>query len=266
MGMINVLREAAERSAPEAAAESREQSPDPPEKLRDTTLDEYPMPDPDYTMADLEQSGYLDGDLLPLSQDRALELIDKDMTVYVICVDESPVMAFDREEIEARFPGTLFAVSREEWEESQDFQQAIADRRNHQEERESAFLNHSGDCFAIYQVRDDPALEDIRFESLEWIKSKAVAVMEGYHAVLFDSNDVTDGRGRRLVISGVLVVELIPELIQGGVHAVCLRQRGGVDQVIIFPFGRVPFGFDPLQGFKANILQRGVISDLINGK
>ena len=43
---------------------------------------------------------------------------------YVICVDESPVMAFDREEIEARFPGTLFAVSREEWEESQDFQQA----------------------------------------------------------------------------------------------------------------------------------------------
>ena len=172
VGMINVLREAAERSAPEAAAESREQSPDPPEKLRDTTLDEYPMPDPDYTMADLEQSGYLDGDLLPLSQDRALELIDKDMTVYVICVDESPVMAFDREEIEARFPGTLFAVSREEWEESQDFQQAIADRRNHQEERESAFLNHSGDCFAIYQVRDDPALEDIRFESLEWIKSK----------------------------------------------------------------------------------------------
>ena len=172
VGMINVLREAAERAAPETAVESREQSPAPPEKLRDITLDEYPMPDPEYTMEDLERCGYLDGDLLPLSQDRALELIDRDMTVYIMVIGDTPIMAFDRAEIEEQQPGALFAVPREEWEESRDFQQAVADRRNHQEERESAFLNHSGDCFAIYQVKDAPALEDIRFESLEWIRSK----------------------------------------------------------------------------------------------
>ena len=151
VGMINVLREAAERAAPETAVESRE---------------------PEYTMEDLERCGYLDGDLLPLSQDRALELIDRDMTVYIMVIGDTPIMAFDRAEIEEQQPGALFAVPREEWEESRDFQQAVADRRNHQEERESAFLNHSGDCFAIYQVKDAPALEDIRFESLEWIRSK----------------------------------------------------------------------------------------------
>ena len=151
VGMINVLREAAERAAPETAVESR---------------------DPEYTMEDLERCGYLDGDLLPLSQDRALELIDRDMTVYIMVIGDTPIMAFDRAEIEEQQPGALFAVPREEWEESRDFQQAVADRRNHQEERESAFLNHSGDCFAIYQVKDAPALEDIRFESLEWIRSK----------------------------------------------------------------------------------------------
>ena len=123
-------------------------------------------------MEDLERCGYLDGDLLPLSQDRALELIDRDMTVYIMVIGDTPIMAFDRAEIEEQQPGALFAVPREEWEESRDFQQAVADRRNHQEERESAFLNHSGDCFAIYQVKDAPALEDIRFESLEWIRSK----------------------------------------------------------------------------------------------
>ena len=47
-------------------------------------------------MEDLERCGYLDGDLLPLSQDRALELIDRDMTVYIMVIGDTPIMAFDR--------------------------------------------------------------------------------------------------------------------------------------------------------------------------
>ena len=70
----------------------------------------------------------------------------------------------------------MFAVTREEWEASQDFRQAVVDRMQHQPEREKAFLDHAADCFAIYQVRDDDALRDIRFESLDWLKSKGCAV------------------------------------------------------------------------------------------
>ena len=42
---------------------------------------------------------------------------------------------------------------------------------DHQQEREQAFLDHKGDCFAIYQVKHTDELRDIRYEGLEWIKS-----------------------------------------------------------------------------------------------
>ena len=42
----------------------------------------------------------------------------------------------------------------------------MADRMNHQEEREKAFLNHGGDCFAIYQLRDGDETRDLRYMPL----------------------------------------------------------------------------------------------------
>lgn len=41
------------------------------------------MPDPVLTQDDLEKCGYLDGDLLPLSKERAYELMERDLTVYM---------------------------------------------------------------------------------------------------------------------------------------------------------------------------------------
>ncbi|OCN01347.1 hypothetical protein A7X67_01745 [Clostridium sp. W14A] len=120
--------------------------PDAPEQA----LDEYPMPNSELTVADLEACGYLDGDLLPLSKDRALELFEQDLTVYMI-EDGGASMAFDPDEIQAH--SGLFAVSREEWEESREFSAAIEDRMNHQEQREAAFLKTSQNAFAIYQVK-----------------------------------------------------------------------------------------------------------------
>ena len=164
--------------------------PDAPE----LALDEYPMPDSDLTMADLETCGYLDGDLLPLSKDRALELFEQDLTVYMI-EDGGASMAFDPDEIQAH--SVLFAVSREEWEESREFSSAIENRMKHQEQRESAFLRTSQDAFAIYQVKDGDELRDIRFEPLSWLESKGVSVDHGnydlaYTAPLTDQGSTED--------------------------------------------------------------------------
>ena len=152
--------------------------PDAPEQA----LDEYPMPDSDLTVADLEAFGYLDGDLLPLSKDRALELFEQDLTVYMI-EDGGTSMAFDPDEIQAH--SGLFAVSREEWEESRDFSSAIEDRMKHQEQREAAFLKTSQDAFAIYQVKDGDELRDIRFEPLSWLESKGVSVDHGNYDIAY---------------------------------------------------------------------------------
>jgi len=178
---------------PEAQAPAQEAAnmlPDAPE----LKLDEYPMPDSDLTMTDLESCGYLDGDLLPLSKDRALELFEQDLTVYMI-EDGGASMAFDPDEIQKH--SGLLAMSREEWEDSLDFSAAIDDRMKHQDQREAAFLNTTQDAFAIYQVKGGDELRDIRFEPLSWLESKGIAVDHGnydlaYTAPLTDKGDTGD--------------------------------------------------------------------------
>ena len=83
LSMIETLQEAAVQqmqAAAQAAAPETTMLPDAPEQH----LDEYPMPDPTLTQDDLEKSGYLDGDLLPLSKERAYELMERDLTVYIV--------------------------------------------------------------------------------------------------------------------------------------------------------------------------------------
>ena len=162
LSMIETLQEQASQQTAEAAAA---QLPD----AQEQALDEYPMPDPALTQDDLEKCGYMDSDLLPLSKERAYELMERDLTVYIIQEGENPAMAFDTADLDAH--DGIFAVSREEWEESSEFDKLVKDRMNHQQEREQAFLSHKGDCYAIYQVKHTNELRDIRYEGLEWIKS-----------------------------------------------------------------------------------------------
>ena len=150
---------------------------------QEQALDEYPMPDPALTQDDLEKCGYLDGDLLPLSKERAYELMERDLTVYIVQQGENPEMAFDTADLDTH--DGIFAVSREEWEKSPEFDKLVKDRMNHQEEREQAFLSHKGDCFAIYQVKHTDELRDIRYEGLEWLKSIGQTVQRDNYELVY---------------------------------------------------------------------------------
>lgn len=168
LSMIETLQEASAQqvqAAAQATAPETTMLPDAPEQH----LDEYPMPDPTLTQDDLEKCGYLDGDLLPLTKERAYELMAQDLTVYMVQQGENPAMAFDTDDLDAH--DGIFAIPREEWEESPAFDAHVKARMDHQQEREQAFLDHKGDCFAIYQVKHTDELRDIRYEGLEWIKS-----------------------------------------------------------------------------------------------
>ena len=176
LSMIETLQEAAYQQTAEAVAT---QLPD----AQEQALDEYPMPDPALTQDDLEKCGYLDGDLLPLSKERAYELMERDLTVYIVQEGENPEMAFDTADLDAH--DGIFAVSREEWEESPEFDKLVKDRMAHQEEREQAFLSHKGDCFAIYQVKHTDELRDIRYEGLEWIKSIGQTVQRNNYELVY---------------------------------------------------------------------------------
>ena len=183
LSMIETLQDAAcqqmqEQVSQQATEPAATQLPD----AQEQALDEYPMPDPALTQDDLEKCGYLDGDLLPLSKERAYELMERDLTVYIVQEGENPEMAFDTADLDAH--DGIFAVSREEWEQSPDFHEKVLERQDRQLEREQAFLSHEGNCFAIYQVnRDDP--QNVRFMNLDWLQSHNLAVDRNNYDLIY---------------------------------------------------------------------------------
>ena len=184
LSMIETLQEAAyqqmqERVSQQTAEAAAAQLPD----AQELALDEYPMPDPVLTQDDLEKCGCLDSDLLPLSKERAYELMERDLTVYIIQEGENPVMAFDTADLDAH--DGIFALPREEWQERPEFDKLVKDRMDHQEEREQAFLSHKGDCFAIYQVKHTDELRDIRYEGLEWLQSIGRTVQRDNYELVY---------------------------------------------------------------------------------
>ena len=189
LSMIETLQEAAiqqMQAAAQAAVPEVTQLPDTPEQA----LDEYPMPDPALTQDDLEKCGYLDSDLLPLSKERAYELMERDLTVYIIQEGENPEMAFDNSDLDAH--DGIFAVARDEWEESPQFHEKVLERQDRQLEREQAFLSHEGDCFAIYQVsRDDP--HNIRFMNMDWLQSHDISVERGSYDLVYTAPLIATG-------------------------------------------------------------------------
>ena len=166
------------KMADEAAAA---QLPD----AQEQALDEYPMPDPTLTQDDLKKCGYLDGDLLPLSKERAYELMAQDLTVYMVQQGENPTLAFGTADLDAH--DGIFAVTREEWEESPTFDAQVKARMHHQQEREQAFLDHKGDCFAIYQLKHTDELRDIRYEDLNRLQSIGRTVQRDNYELVYTS-------------------------------------------------------------------------------
>ena len=155
--LLKDLREANE--LPLDAAEQITGAVAVPTDAADTMLPELeqavPMPDPTLTVDDMRSYGYLDGDMLPLSKDRALELLEHDITVYMLHPDNTEEMVFEAEDI-IKHDG-MFGVTRPDWD-------AV---KGHIPPRdvEQRFLNSPTDSMAIYQLRRDAPVE-LRFANL----------------------------------------------------------------------------------------------------
>ena len=136
---------------PEAQTTPETMLPDAPEQAMDE-----PLPDPTITPQMMEYYGYTDSDMLPLSKDRAMELAEKDITVYMLYADNTEAMVFDTEDV-VNHDG-LFGISREDW----DAIKADIPLRD----VEQRFLDCPTDSMAIYQLRYDAPVE-LRFARME---------------------------------------------------------------------------------------------------
>ena len=183
LSMIETLQDAAcqqmqEQVSQQTAETAATQLPD----AQEQSLDEYPMPDSEVSVSDMQEYGYLYDGMLPVTRERALELDAAGLTVYLLHEDNTESMVFDTEEIMEH--GGLFGVEHEEWEQSPAFHEKVLERQERQMEREQAFLAHEGSCFAIYQVsRDDP--QNVRFMNLDWLQSHNLAVDRSNYDMIY---------------------------------------------------------------------------------
>lgn len=86
-----------------------------------------PQPEPYLTQQDLVSFGYTAPDMLPISTDFALELMERDVPVYMLKADNTEEMAFDSEDL-AMHVG-MFGVTTQNWNEVREHPDIVAIQR-----------------------------------------------------------------------------------------------------------------------------------------
>jgi len=129
------------------------------------------MPDPSMSVEAMNAYGYTDSDMLPLSKERALELFERDVPIYMLYDGNTEAMAFETEDI-VLFSG-CFGITREDWDAIKD-QIPPMDMETIRQKREQAFLESPGDTYAIYQLKRDDSTADLRFMNSEWLTKKGI--------------------------------------------------------------------------------------------
>lgn len=160
-----------ESLAAEPAQEIAVQEPEPIK-----APDNGAVPDPAISIESMNAYGYTDHNMLPLTKERALELMERDVTVYMLYTDNTEAMAFDAEEIRS-FDG-IFGIEASEWE-------TVKDRFAPQPDYEAAFLNNPADSYAVYQLKDGEGTAALRFMNSEYLDQKGLVIERDNYAAVY---------------------------------------------------------------------------------
>ena len=117
-----------------------------------------PLPDPTITPDMAEQCGYTIPDMYPLSKDRAMELLEKDVVIFTLYPDKPAEMVFDAEDI-VNHDG-IFGITCEDWQNIHD---TIPTRDVHRR-----FLETPGDAYAVMQLKGSAPAE-LRYTGLKYL-------------------------------------------------------------------------------------------------
>ena len=133
------------------------------------------VPDPTIHPKALQYYGFIDADMLPITKNRAMELLERDLTVYMIYPLNTEKIALDAEDL-LRHDG-LFGVTKTEWE---------AVKNNIPPyDAEQTFLNNPKDAYAIYQLTDKPSTVPLLFMGMDWLEQKGIPVEKSNYTALY---------------------------------------------------------------------------------
>lgn len=148
------------------------------------------MPDPSMSVEAMNAYGYTDSDMLPLSKERALELFERDVPIYMLYEGNTEAMAFEPEDI-ALFSG-CFGITREDWDAVKD-EVPPMDLELIKQKRERAFLESPSDAYAIYQLKSDDSTADIRFMNSEYLQKKGIEPQYKNYELVYTGALTKDG-------------------------------------------------------------------------
>lgn len=120
-------------------------------------------PDPAISSEARNAYGYTDDGMLPLTKERAMELFERDVPVYLLYGDNTESMAFDQTEI-LNHDG-IFGIDRADWEAVKE-RFPIAAENKWQE----VFRQNPADSYCIYQLRREDANSEIRFMNMAYLR------------------------------------------------------------------------------------------------
>ena len=157
------------------------------------------LPDPSITVSDMREYGYSGDGMLPLKEEAALHLYDKeDMQIFLLHEDGSESIPDSTEDIKAHAEkGGIFGVHKEDWNaltEYRAMKEKLAGSEATKEMlQEYGAAEQAEDTFTIYQLKDDvPA--DYHFRSLERLREKGLAVDPANYEKIYTA-PLTPGMG-----------------------------------------------------------------------
>lgn len=130
------------------------------------------LPDPMIGLYEMREYGYTWNEMLPLTQEKALELFDHDLPVYLLHNDGSETTVEDRKQI-TEHEG-IFGIEKGDWENERKLRSMQAELSDNEINKEVKLLYGSSDKYGIYQLKHNPELVHLRFESTESLKRMGI--------------------------------------------------------------------------------------------
>lgn len=139
------------------------------------------LPDSMVGISEMQEYGYTWIEMLPLTQERALELFDHDLPVYLLHTDGSETTVSDRKQI-LEHDG-MCGIEKGDWQNERKLLMMQEELSESDSNREAQLLYGNTDKYGIYQLKDNPELNKLRFEGTESLKRMGIT-KDNFDAVL----------------------------------------------------------------------------------
>ena len=130
------------------------------------------LPDPIIGLSEMEEYGYAGNEMLPLTQERALELFDNDLPVYLLREDGSETMVEERKQITVH--EGIFGIEKGDWENEKNLRTMQEELEESSANKEAQLLYGDADKYGIYQLKDNPELAQFHFAGTEALKRRGI--------------------------------------------------------------------------------------------